>query len=103
MGRDSDGLGMGRSWLSVGLDLRVGLGLERERVDRSSDLRTEHVVDEAVLLDAGTPLERLGGDRRAEVVATAGVVLDLGVSPRDGGFDALLDFLGGWHDVPSVE
>ena len=37
----------------------------------------KHVVDEAVLLDAAAPREGLGGDGRAEVVAAAGVVLDL--------------------------
>ena len=38
-----------------------------------------------------------GGDGRAEVVAAAGVVLDLGVSARDRGLDALLYVLGRGH------
>ena len=37
------------------------------------------------------PAKAVGGDGRAEVVAAAGVVLDLGVGARDGGLDALLD------------
>ena len=49
-------------------------------LDRAADLIAEDVVDEAVLLDAAEALERLGGHRRAEVVAAAGLVLDLGAA-----------------------
>ena len=57
----------------------------------------EDRVHEAVLLDAAEAVERRGGDGRAEVVAAAGVVLDVGVRARDGGLDALLYVLGGGH------
>ena len=55
--------------------------LQRQRVDRAADLGAEDLVDQAVLLDAAAPGERRGGDGRAEVVAAAGVVLDLGRAP----------------------
>jgi hypothetical protein len=85
------------SYLSVGGDLRWGLGLERERVDRSADLRAEDRIHETVLLDPAEAVERGRGDGGAEVVAAPGVVLDLGVCPRDGGLDALLYVLCGGH------
>src|SRR4029077_15236568 len=49
-------LGMRGSWL-------VGMGLERQRVNRAADLRSEHVIYEAVLLDAAAAWGRLGGAR----------------------------------------
>src|SRR5665213_477179 len=62
---------------SVGWGLLGSLGLQREGVDRAADLRAEDLVDEPVLLDPAASLERRGGDGRAEVIAPAGVVLDL--------------------------
>src|SRR5579875_1212567 len=90
-------LDMGRLLLSVGGDGRGRLRLERERVDRATDLRAEDRVHAAMLLDAAEALERGGRDRHAEVVAAAGVVLDLRVRARDRGLDALLYVLGGRH------
>ena len=48
-----------RSWLQVGVGLcgGRGLGLQREGVDRAADLRSEDLVDEAVLLDAAEARE----------------------------------------------
>ena len=47
-------------------------------MDRAADLIAEDLVDEPVLLDARKAGERRRDDRRAEVVAAAGPVLDLG-------------------------
>src|SRR6185437_1009776 len=69
------------------------LRLQRERVDRTADLGAEDLVDEAVLLDPAAPREGRRGHRRAEVVAAAGVVLDLGAGARDRRLDALPDLL----------
>jgi iron-sulfur cluster assembly protein len=66
-------------------------------VNRSADLAAEHVVDEAVLVDAAAPRKCLRDDRRAEVVATAGVILDVGAGAWDCILDALSDLLGGGH------
>ncbi len=63
-------------------------------MDRTADLLAEDLVDQPVLLDATAPFEGLGGDGRAEVIAAAGVVLDLGVRTRNCGLDALLDVSG---------
>src|ERR1019366_301809 len=93
--------GHGRLLVSVGLDLRGRLCLEREGVDRSADLRAEDLVDEAVLLDARESVERIRG--RGEVIPATGGVLHLGARPRDGGLDALLYVLGRGHLAPSVE
>ena len=68
----------GRSFSGWGVGLSGDRGLQRQGVDRATDLLPEHLVYEAVLLDAAAPRERVGGDRRAEVVAAAGVVLDVG-------------------------
>jgi hypothetical protein len=62
-------------------------------MDRPADLCPEDVVDEAMLLHAAEAVEGIGGDGGAEVIAAAGVVLDVGVRSRDGCFDALLDVL----------
>ena len=48
------------------------------------------------------PSKAARGDGCAEVVAAAGVVLDVGVGARDRGLDALAYVLGGGHR-PSVE
>ncbi len=71
-------------------------------MDRPADLLAEDLVDEAVLLDAAAPRERLRGNGRAEVVAAAGVVLDLGAGAWDRGLDALLDLFGGGHLRPRI-
>jgi hypothetical protein len=96
MGLDSV-VDMERSWLSVGVDVLRALGLQRQGVDRATDLRAEDLVDETVLLDPAAPVERRCGDRGTEMVAAAGVVLDLGVCARYGGFDALLYLFGLGH------
>jgi len=57
-------------------------------MDWAADLLAEDSVDETVLLDSRHPGERRGADRRAEVVATARPVLDLGSSSRDRRFDS---------------
>ena len=75
-------LDMAGSWLSGGCGLRWGLRLQRQGVDRAADLRAEDAVDEAVLLDAAAAPRTPRRDGRAEVVAAAGVVLDLGVGAR---------------------
>src|SRR5438309_8739838 len=80
MGRGSGWLAdMERSWISVGLDRRRGLGLQGEGVDGPADLPAEDRVHESVLLDAAAALERRRGHGRAEMIAAARVVLDLGV------------------------
>ncbi len=71
--------------------------LQRQRVDRASDLGAEDLVYEAMLLDAAASLERGCENGGAEMVAAAGPVLHLGVSTRYRGFDALLYLLRGWH------
>src|ERR1700677_2293190 len=73
------------------------VGLQRQCVDRAADLRAEDVVDETVLLDTAAPLERRGRDGRAEVIAAAGVVLDLRFRSRNRGLDTLLDLVGRGH------
>ncbi len=70
-------------------------------MDRTADLIAEHAIDKLVLLDAAAPCKRGRDDCRAEVVAAAGVVLDLGLRPWDGGLDALLDLLGCGHRLPA--
>src|SRR6202035_1094821 len=97
IGTGSNWLDMGSSWLSVGLVVRRGLGLQGEGVDRSADLPVEDLVDETVLLDAAAPLERGGRDGRAEMVPSAGVVLDLDGSARNRGLDAVAYVLHGRH------
>jgi iron-sulfur cluster assembly protein len=59
-----------------------------------AELLAEDRVDEAVLLDAAAPCERLGSDGRLEVVVAAA---DFGAGTRNRGLDALLDVLGGGH------
>jgi hypothetical protein len=66
-------------------------------VDRTPDLGAEDLVDETVLLDPAAPGEGRRGHAGAEVVAAAGVVLDLGASAGDRGLDALPDVLCGGH------
>jgi len=66
-------------------------------MDGASYLRAEDLVDEAMLFDAATSLKGHGGDGCTKMIPAAGVILDLGVSTRDGGFDPLLDVLGGGH------
>jgi hypothetical protein len=98
IGRGSGWLAdMEGSWLSVGLDRRGGLGLQREGMYRAADLAPEDLIDEAVLLDPAATLKRRGCNRRTEMVAAAGVVVHLGVRPGDGGLNALLYVLGGRH------
>src|ERR1700730_5534553 len=96
IGRGSGWLAdMEGSWLSVGLDHRGGLGLQREGMYGAADLAAEDLIDEAVLLDPAAALERRGGNRRTEGVAAAGVVVHFGVRSGNGGLDALLYVLGG--------
>src|ERR1019366_7087689 len=71
-------------------------------MDCAPDLRAEDGVDEAMLLDAALPLEGGCGDGCAEVVAAAGVVLDLGSRTGDGGLDALPDVLWRRHFSSSL-
>jgi hypothetical protein len=66
-------------------------------MDRATDLIAEHAIDELVLLNAAASRKRWRYDRRAEVVAAAGVILDFGSRAGDGVFDALLDFLCSGH------
>src|SRR5437879_1281625 len=103
MGRGSGWLAdMECSWISVGLDHRRRLGLQREGMDGPPDLPAEDRVHESVLLDAAATLERRRGHGRAEMIPAARVVLDLGVRTFDRGLDALLYVLSGGHR-PSVE
>ena len=57
-------------------------------MDRTADLLTEDLVDEAVLLDARKSREGGCYDRRAEMIAAAGPVLDLDPGTRDGRLDS---------------
>jgi hypothetical protein len=67
-------------------------------MDGCADLIAEHAVHELVLFDAAAPGEGGRYNRRAEVIASAGVVLDLGAGARDRVLDALLYLLSGGHD-----
>src|SRR6266516_4607003 len=71
-------------------------------MDRAADLVLEDLIHQAVLLDAAAVGECSRRDGRAEVIARARVVLDLGVSARDRGLDALLDVLRRGHSRPSL-
>src|SRR6266516_1971037 len=91
-------IGIGSNWLGRGafclaVGVFRGLGLQGEGVDRSADLGCEDLVYQAVLLDAAAPLEGCRRDRRAEVVAAARVVVDLGPRAWNRGVDALSDVL----------
>ena len=70
-------------------------------MDRAADLIAEHAIHKLVLLDAATPGKSRGHDRRAEVVAATGVVLDVGSGPWDRGLDSLLNLLGCGHRLPA--
>ena len=70
-------------------------------MDRAADLIAEHAIHKLVLLDAATSGKSRGHDRRAEVVAASGVILDVSAGPRDGGLDSLLDLLGCGHRLPA--
>jgi len=71
-------------------------------VDRAADLVSEHVVDQLVLLDAVQALEAVRHDLGAEVVASAGGVLDADLCSRQGVFDALTKFFCTRHGVSRV-
>jgi len=66
-------------------------------VDRATDLRSEDIVDEAMLLDSGQAREALGDDLGAEVVAAARQVLHLRAGAWQRRLDAVLQLLGGRH------
>ena len=90
-------LGHGRGCLVAQVGARWllrALRLQRQGVDRRrrSPRRRRRRPGGAARCGC-RPCEGLGGDRRAEVVAAAGVVLDLGARARDGRLDALLDVL----------
>ena len=70
-------------------------------MDRATDLIAEHAIHKLVLLDAATPRKSWGYDGSAEMVAAAGVVLDVGLGLRDGGLDPLLYLLGCGHRLPA--
>ena len=96
--------GHGGSWLSQWVWICEGVCVfSASAWIAAADFRAEDRVDEAVLLDPAEPVERRRGDRRAEVIAAAGVVLDVGLRAVDRGLDALLYVLGGGHLAPSVE
>ena len=78
-------------------------------MNRASDLGSEDIVDEAVLLDSGQPLEAVRHHLRPEVVAAASQVLDLGIGAWKRLLYALLELLGGRHpgsritsDLPTI-
>src|SRR5207245_11366951 len=73
------------------------LGLQRQRVDRAADLAPEDLVYQAVLLDATAARERLRGDRRAEMIAAARVVLDVRRRAGNSGLYAVLELLRRGH------
>src|SRR3712207_517002 len=76
-----------------------GRSLDRERVDRSTHLVAEHAVHELVLLDPAEPVEAPRDHLGAEVVASAGQVLDAHLGIRQGLLDPLLELLGARHAV----
>ena len=65
-------------------------------MDRPADLLAEDAVDESVLLDPREAGEGAGAHDRPEMVAPAGVVLDIDQSARNGRLDALLDLVRSW-------
>ena len=78
-------------------------------MDRTADLCSEDIVDEAVLLDSGQPGEAVRDDLGPKVVAAAGQVLDLGLGAWKRLLYALLELLGGRHpgsritsDLPTI-
>src|SRR5919108_3869687 len=74
-----------------------GCGLDRESVDRTTDVACEHVVDEPVLLDAREPLEAVRSHLGPEVVTASSEVLDRDQRAREGGLDALLQLVWSGH------
>jgi iron-sulfur cluster assembly protein len=72
-------------------------------VDRASDLGSEDIVDEPVLIDSGQAREALGDDLRAEVVAAAGEVLDLGGGAGQCGLDPVLELLCAGHQRSRID
>ena len=70
-------------------------------MDRTADLCSEDIVDEAVLLDSRQPGEAVRDDLGPKVISAAGQVLHVGLRPWQRGFDPLLELIGGRH--PGVE
>ena len=66
-------------------------------MDRATDLGSEDIVDEAVLLDPGQAGEAIRHDLGAEVVAAAGQIRDIGAGAGQRGLDAVLQLLCGGH------
>src|SRR5271163_3625393 len=102
-GSTSEARGLGWSgWTWECSWLLGALGLQRQGMDLPADLGPEDLVDEAVLLDPAASLKRGGGDGRAEVIATTGVVLDLRLRARNRVLDALLDLVGRGQFIAKV-
>ena len=66
-------------------------------MDRTADLGAEDGVDELVLLDPREPVEAVGDDLGAEVVAAAGEILHLGAGAGQRLLDPVLELVGTWH------
>jgi iron-sulfur cluster assembly protein len=66
-------------------------------VDRSTHLIAENAVDQLVLLDPAQAVELARHDLRAEVVASAGEILDPHLGVRNGVFDPRLELVCVWH------
>jgi hypothetical protein len=64
-------------------------------MDGAADVGPEHRVDTAVLLDAAHSGELGRHDGRAEVVAAAREVRDVGLGTGNRGLDAQLEVIGG--------
>jgi hypothetical protein len=71
-----------RIWVSSVIGSSRGAVLIDRGVDRAGDLVLEDAVHHTVLLEPAEAVERVRHDGRAEVVAAAGEILDLG--PRAG-------------------
>src|SRR5437764_79760 len=83
-----------RRGFSVSL-ISLGLRGQGQGVDGATDLVAEHRVDHAVLLEARLADEDGGDHGGPEMVAAAGPVLHAGARVGNGGFDPVLDLVGG--------
>jgi iron-sulfur cluster assembly protein len=71
-------------------------------VDGATDLITEHLVNQLVLLDPAEALETVGHDLGAEMVSASCRVLYRHVGPGQGLLYAFSEFFWAWHWVSRV-
>jgi len=96
--RGNPALWTGEAVFSVVSLISLRSRFEGQRVDRPADVRPEHRVHAAVLLDPAHAGELRRKDAGPEMVPAAGEVGDLGAGARDGRLDAQLEFFGARHE-----